>query len=205
MIADNLRRPLLALAALALLFAHAGPASAEADKKGAKEREVARRMQQLQQEKSRLEQEKSDLAAKLQEAGTQEAETRRGLAGARREIAALKAKLEAAEASGRELKSKLEDTANRLSLRERERNMLESVANEQVQVIGRQSRLVETCNTRNVRLRQYGNELLGRFRADGAEGGEPLLGLGRVTAFDTYQEYRDKFDAQAAEAAPVSQ
>jgi chromosome segregation ATPase len=175
-----------------------------ADKKSSKERELAQRVQQLQQEKSRLDQEKGELNTKVTELTEQskkqtqqETKVKRDLAAARKESADLDVKLKAAEANAAELGKRLEEALVRIANREKEKAMLESISNEQVSVIGRQSRSIEACQAKNSKLYDDSMALLQRFKkTEVAEGGDPIFGLSRVKAFDTYQEFRDKFDAQ---------
>lgn len=198
-----------AAAGFALLLL-AGNAMAAPEKKGGRERELVYRLQQMQQEKAKLEQEKGELAAKVQEladqakqhAGAQD-KARRELAAARKENGDLSGRLKAAEAGGKELGSRLDATGATLAEREREKAALEGVVKEQLQTIARQSQSLEACNGKNARLQDYGAELLKLLRKDALEGGEPVLGLGRVDAFDAYQEYQDKLNAQRTDGPAV--
>jgi chromosome segregation ATPase len=191
-----------AAAGLALLF-QAGGAVSAGEKKGGRERELAFRLQQMQQEKAKLEQEKGELSAKVGELGDQakqhagaEEKAKRELAAARRETGDLSGRLKAAEAGGRDLSSRLDATSAKLVEREREKTALEGVVKEQLQTIARQSQSLEGCNAKNAQLQAYGGELLRQLKREALEGGDALLGLGRIGAFDAYQDYQDKLDAQ---------
>jgi chromosome segregation ATPase len=200
----------LALLLVAALLAASGADAA--DKKSGKERELAQRVQQLQQDKARLDQEKGELNSKVTElteqskqATQREARVKGELAAARKEGAELDVKLKAAEANAAELGKRLEEALARIATREKEKAMLEAIGNEQVAVIGRQSRSLEACQAKNGKLYDESMALLQRFRkTEVTEGGDPIFGFSRVKAFDTWQEFRDRFDAQRIEPARLN-
>lgn len=203
----DIRLKLVVAAAGLVLLVQGGTVAAAPEKKGGRERELAYRLQQMQQEKGKLEQEKAELTAKVGELSEQakqfaavEARAKRDLAAARKESGDLSGRLKAAEASGSDLSGKLDATSAKLAEREREKATLEGVVKEQLQTIARQSQSLEVCNAKNARLQEYGGELLKQLKKEALEGGDPLLGLGRIGAFDAYQEYQDKLDAQRTDA-----
>lgn len=211
MLTQKSRKALLALACLAAIAIQGTALAADADKKGGKEREMARRMQQLQQEKSKLEQEKNELGSKATEleekvkAANQAEGRARGEIGAlRRKGTELEERLKATAAKSDGLARQLEETTVALRHREREKSQLETIAGTQIEIMARQARSLDACSARNAKLYQYGSELVGRFRTRAASAGDPLTGLGRVEAFDEYQAYRDKLDAEKTEAPSLA-
>jgi chromosome segregation ATPase len=196
---------LAALAALSLAAADWSAAADAGDKKSGRERELARRVQQLQQEKG-------ELSGKLKELGEQgdamnqaaerakrdAARLSRDLAAAKKEgaesAAELAAKVEAFELEKKELKRRLDETAARLAQRDGEKSRLEQVAAAQLETMGRQGKLIESCRGDNANLYQYGDELLQKLKREGGHSRFSLLGRNEVNAFNAYQEYRDKLD-----------
>lgn len=205
------RLAFVAMAAAMLALLASAPATA-ADKRSGRERALAQRVQQLQQQKLQLERDNAELTAKLAAAEQEaqrlkqaEAGVRRDLAGTRKEKADLGAKLEQAKASGTDLAQRLKDAQATITQREHEKAIVESVVDEQLGVIGRQARAIEGGEARNAQLYSDGMALLERFKkAEVADDGG-VFGLGRVEAFDTYQQYRDKFDAQRLAAPRLGQ
>ncbi|HTY03061.1 MAG TPA: hypothetical protein VMC81_04950 [Rhodocyclaceae bacterium] len=189
-----------ALVAAALTLVLAADAGAQ-DKKIGQEKELARRVQLLQQEKS-------DLGGKLQEARTKAEElskaveenkrgaekTARELSSARRSRAELTARVEKLEGEQRDLQARLDDTARQLATRENEKRMLEGVANEQVEVIGRQSRLIESYRSANTQLQQVAGEVLDKLRKATDGKADPVLGLAKVDGYNLDQSYRERLD-----------
>jgi len=188
----------IALAALVVLT----PLGASgADDKKSKDREMARRVQALQQEKA-------EIAAKLKEADSKTADlsktvedTKRGAERSAREAAATKKAL--AEATARAdklveelkaLQARFDETSLALGRREKEKRMLEDVAAEQVAVMGRQSRLIDTCRAGNGELYRIGAELLGQLHSERNRYSMPLLGFSLVDEYNADQEIRDKLD-----------
>jgi len=201
----------VACMALVLSLMQAAPTFAQAGKKdGARDKEMARRVQQMQQEKTRLEQEKTelneklgDLTSQVKAADAREEVSRRQLAEARRANAELTRKFQAAEVQIADVGRRLEETAGRLRQREREKSLCENVVNEQVDILGRQSRSISSCQEHNVKLGEVARTLLDRLRKDASAAGDPVLGLGMTDAFANFQELRDQVDAQRIDSPRI--
>ncbi len=197
---------LAVVAAMALALAGGGgAAAADGDKKPGRERELARRVQQLQQEKGELSGKLKELGDKSEELNQAIDRARRDAAKALRELAASKkesaeraaelaAKAEAFATERKDLKRRLEETTTRLAQRENEKRKLEEVAAVQVEAMGRQGLLIESCRSDNAKLYQYGDELLQKLKSEGRRSRYSLTGLGEVDSFNVYQDYRDKLD-----------
>lgn len=182
-----------------------------ADKRSAREREMASRLQQMQVEKTRLDQENSGLKAKVSELELEvermrqtEAAVKRDLAGIRREKTDLGEQLKKSEAGSADLSQRLSDAQATIGKREREKAIVESVVDEQVGVIGRQAKLIETCEAKNARLYSAGMAALAQFRESGGQGWA-LLGFDRVKAFDSYQAFRDQFESERVGGSTAAQ
>jgi chromosome segregation ATPase len=207
----------LALLAAVLLSAADGSVAADAgDKKSGRERELARRVQLLQQEKGELAAKLKDLGDKGEELNQAAERAKRDAARASRDLAAAKqegaavaaelaVKAEAFETEKKDLRRRLEETAARLALRENEQRRLAETAALQLESMGRQGKLIESCRSENAKLYDYGAELLQQFRREAAGSGYALIGLGGVEAFNAYQDYRDKLDRLRIEAPRPAQ
>ena len=95
--------------------------------------------------------------------------------------------------------SRLPSTAGSISStvrgrRENEKRQLENIAAEQVAVLGRQSRLIDTCRSNNIQLHRFGMELLDKLHVETAHNSEPLLGFAQVDSYNLDQEFREKLD-----------
>ena len=207
-------------------------ASAQQDDRRA--REAARRMQQMQQqltqEKAQLEQDKAklekenadkekqmkQLLAKLKrtEAGTKqsEADVRQKSAEADR----LKAELEAMSlkfVEQREKADKLADSykasVETIKQRDAEKETLNVRVLEQREIIGRQSRLVQACEEKNLALYQLGTDLMQRYRnksvMDALKQAEPFTQLEKVKMENLLQEYSEKMDAKKIDKPVLAQ
>jgi chromosome segregation ATPase len=188
------------LALLTVLSLVAGSASAFAqsdNKKGGKDREMARRVQQLQKEKGELSnklkglEDKTEELTKAADSAAQEAASKsQALSGLKKQSTA---RITSLETELTEVKRKLDETSTQLARRESEKRLLEGVAAEQVDVMGRQGKLIEICHNDNAKLYQYGKELLQKYKNDGDSSFNPI-DLGKVDSFNIYQESLDKID-----------
>ncbi len=191
-------------------------------------REAARRMQQMQQQmtqekaqfeqdKAKLEKESADkdkqlkqLQAKLKrtEAGTKqsEEEVRQKLA----ELQRLRAELEAMSlkfVDARERADKLADSykssLETIKQKDAENETLRARVAEQGGIVGRQARLIQACEDKNIALYKLGSQLLKRYRdkgvVDALKQAEPFTQIERVKMENLWQEYRDKLDAERIE------
>lgn len=184
-----------------IVIALAATGAAADDKKAGKDREMARRLQVLQQEKTELGaklkemSDKSEELAKAAEQGKREADGKaRELAAERRSRTELAAKLEKAEEDLRALKARHEETLATLARRENEKRALERVGAEHAVIIGRQARLVDAYRDRSNQLHGQAMELLEKLRVAEKRQADPFIGLAEVEAFNAYQDYRDKLD-----------
>jgi chromosome segregation ATPase len=184
--------------------------AADTDKKAAaRDREQARRAQKMQQENAELKAKVKELGDKGEEASQALERAKREAAGVARELARTRkegeegaaarqaeyaAKAEAQENEKRELKGRLDETAARLAQCDREKRQLEDVVAAQVDTMGRQAGLIQSCRRDNAQLHGYATDLLQKFRAEGERSLIPVLGLREVETFNVYQEYRDKLD-----------
>ena len=208
--------------------------SASAQQDDRRAREAARRMQQMQQqltqEKAQLEQDKAklekenadkekqmkQLLAKLKrtEAGTKqsEADVRQKSAEADR----LKAELEAMSlkfVEQREKADKLADSykasVETIKQRDAEKETLNVRVLEQREIIGRQSRLVQACEEKNLALYQLGTDLMQRYRnksvMDALKQAEPFTQLEKVKMENLLQEYSEKMDAKKIDKPVLAQ
>ena len=215
---------MLAVCLLGLLSAMAGPAVAQ-QQDDRRAREAARRIQimqqqltqekaQLEQDKAKLEKENADkdkqikqLQAKLKrtEAGTKQSEAE--IKQKAEELDHLKTQLEATSLKFVQAREKSDGLADvykssleTIKQRDAEKEILNSRLAEQREVVGRQSRLVQACEEKNLALYGLGNELLGKYRSKGVvealKQAEPFTQIERVRMENLWQEYRDKLDAQ---------
>jgi chromosome segregation ATPase len=222
--------------ALALVTA-AGSWTAWAQQDDRRAREVARRMQQMQQsqqqltqEKTQLEQEKAklekenadkdkqikQLLAKLKriEAGTKQSEEDAKQKSA--EVDHLKADLATMSlrfVEQREKADKLADNLNAsvesIKIREAETATLNVQTREQREIVGRQSRLIQACEEKNIALYQLGTELLQRYRnkgvMDALKQAEPFTQLEKVKMENLMLEYSEKMDAKKIDKPVLAQ
>lgn len=186
-------------------------AYAEPEKRSSRERELAYKLQQLQQEKLKADREKAEASGKLKEAADKAAELEReqeqikrsaasasrGLSAARKENEDLSVKLKAAEARIAEMSTQLENAAVALKQREAQQRKLESVSATQVETIGRQAKMIDVCVDKNQKLQNYSAELMRKFKDGGSK-------LGTIETFDVAQDYRDKVEAEKIAPARVS-
>jgi septal ring factor EnvC (AmiA/AmiB activator) len=206
---SDLVRALLARTLLAGLLVLAGTAGAADDKRAAgREREMARRLQQLQQQNGDLNAKLNDAQAKLKELGDKSEDQAKSLARAKRDIAKTAADLSAAKQESADLGAKLDaertqkggvqheldDTRAALAQRDKEKRWLEDVAAAQVQTLGRQAGMIESCRAESGRLYQFGADLLQKFKDVAASRADLFTGLGKVDSFNVYQDYRDQLE-----------
>ena len=178
---------------------------------------------QLEQDKAKLEKESADkekqikqLQAKLKrtEAGTKQSEADGKLKAA--EVDRLKAELDAMSlkfVEQREKADKLTDNykASIETIRngDAEKETLNARTREQREIIGRQSRLVQACEEKNLALYQLGTDLMQRYRnksvMDALKQAEPFTQLEKVNMENLLQEYRDKLDAQRTDKSVLAQ
>jgi chromosome segregation ATPase len=184
---------LLVVASLVLTL----PADAADDKKGGRDKEMARRVQQLQQEKSEMNAKLkavSDKAEELSKTVEASKKDKRELAVSRKSNTELKARIEMLEEEHRVLQASFDETSAARTQLDGEKRNLERVAAEQLAVMGRQSRMIDTCRASNVELEQMGSDLLARLRVATKRSTDPVFGLAEVDGFNFDQEYRDKLN-----------
>jgi chromosome segregation ATPase len=103
---------------------------------------------------------------------------------------------ERADKSGDELRRSREALAQT----EAERKILDARTGEQREIVGRQARLIQSCEEKNMELVRIGGDLLQRYRdkgfVDALKQNEPFTQIERVRMENLWQEYRDKLDAQ---------
>lgn len=184
---------------------------AEPEKKSGRERELAFKLQQLQQEKIKAEREKTEANGKLKEFADKTAELERGqeqakrsaesasrsLGSARKENEALSVKLKAAEARIAEMSTQLETASATLKQRDTQQRKLESVSATQVETMGRQAKMIDACVDKNQKLQGYSVELMKKFKDGGSK-------LNSIETFDVAQDYREKVEAEKIVPAKVS-
>jgi len=217
-----------------VLVTAAGSWNAWAQQDDRRAREAARRMQQMQQqltqEKAQLEQDKAklekenadrekqikQLLAKLKrtEAGTKQSEADAKQKSA--EVDHLKAELEAMSlkfVEQREKADKLADnykaSVETIKTRDAEKETLNVRTLEQREIIGRQSRLIQACEEKNLALYQLGTDLLQRYRnksvMDALKQAEPFTQLEKVKMENLLQEYSEKMDAKKIDRPVLAQ
>jgi chromosome segregation ATPase len=203
---------LIAAVATAFLLAGACAAAAEDGKKSAgKERELARRVLRLQQENSNLTGQLKALGEKSEQMTQSNNHATRDLAASKKENEQLRTELAAkaelatkVEGELNDLKQKFGEISNQLAQRDLQKRQIEETAALQVQALGRQSQLIETCRTGNAGLYKLSLELLQKLKSEGERDAEPMIGLRTVESFDEYQGYRDKLDKLKVDALPAS-
>ena len=205
-----MRIPIGVLAGLlAMSSLHANLALAGDDPAVARVKEMLRRTQevlrQAQAENTELARSKSDAEQKLQ-AATKQLDASRGASKA--EIA-LRGQVQSAKAAQDDLTHKLNDTAAALAAANL--NLKDTAA----QLAAKQGELAEagkalelgkaanaSCESKNLQLYTYANDLLERYRTKGVWSAlaqkEPVLGFKEVAMENTLQEYRQKFTSQKA-------
>jgi chromosome segregation ATPase len=219
--------------AFALMTA-AGSWNASAQQDDRRAREAARRIQQLQQqltqEKAQLEQDKAKLekenADKEKQIKQLQARVKRTEAGTRQseadvkqktaELDRLKAQFEAMSlkfVEQRDKSDKLADSykasVETIKQRDAEKETLNVRTLEQREIIGRQSRLVQACEEKNLALYQLGTDLLQRYRnksvMDALKQAEPFTQLEKVKMENLVQEYSEKLDARKIDKPVLAQ
>jgi chromosome segregation ATPase len=202
--ASDMTRWALGMAFLAIL----GSAVAADSAKGGKEKEMARRLQMLQQEKAELgvklkeANTKAEELTKAVEEGKQELDqSQRELAAVQRKLTETKGQLTRLQSEHASLKVAYEDKSTQLAQREKEKRFLEGVTKEQLSALGLQSRKLEICRASNDSLYSTATELLDKHRSDGMRNTDHVLGFSEVSTFNTYQDYRDRFDGARADGA----
>lgn len=177
-------------------------------------RRVQQQMQQLEQEKAALQQqvsgfeqeksalssEKDALAKKVQSAESRSAAEDRKrrsmeqeLAAARKENQALQEQKVETEKRLLEMTTRQTDSARQLAVLQGEKKQTEaSLSMREKQVAG--------CEDKNIKLYQYGRDLIKQCRdrsaADVILRLEPVTGIKQVEIENVLEEYRDKLDAQ---------
>ncbi len=168
----------------------------------------------LEQAKAKAEKESADkdkelkrLQARLKklEAGSKDSQADLVLANeelklARAEVAALGVRLalerERADKSGDDYRQSREAIAKK----EAEAKVLDARVLDQREIVGRQARMIQACDDKNMELARIGGELLQRYRdkglMDALKQAEPFTQIERVRMENLWQEYRDKLDAQ---------
>lgn len=197
---------LLVLASLAAIPVHGAD-----DKKAGKD--ATKRLQQMlrksEQEKNQLMQEKAATEGQLKEAGEKLDAAQRKAGGLSSRVSALTRELDGVKAERDALTEKLAearktlaDTSEKLSAAESDNRGLRDVG-------ARQKEAIALCGQRNVKLYEYGNELLGAYQGKGCASAlmqaEPFTRLKRIEVENMVEDYRDKLDEQKFEtenAAP---
>jgi chromosome segregation ATPase len=202
---------LLVLAAAATVAAGAD----ESNSRDAREREMLRRAQealrQSQENASELSQAKSAAEQKLKDASQQLDSVRNASKSAE---SGLRAKLQTAAAAQTDLTQQLErarqqiaalmaqqqDAAKRLSAREADLKQSQ-------QSLEASKAANTSCETKNLQLYQYSEELLGRYQKKGVWAAmsqkEPVFGLKEVGIENVVQEYQEKLDQQKLTPSPA--
>lgn len=213
----NNRNELLVLLIVGALLAV--PVSA-ADKKNSRERELQRRVQQMQGQVSTLEQEKAGLSQELDAAGkalqsAKDAAAKLGreskaerlkreglekeLVQSREELASVRGKLAQTETSLAETAGTLKETRQTLAATEAAKKNLETIK-------AHKEREITLCEDKNGKLYKYGRELMVRYErkscTDAMAQKEPFTGLKQVEIENLLEEYRDKLDAEKIIKAP---
>lgn len=189
-------------------------AQAQEDKKASREREMLRRAQQalrqseeqnaaLQNEKAALEQKLAVASAKAEKLAAAEQQAQ----AAQKHASGLMVELAQARQAGMELGKKLADAnAKFAQLSQEHTDALHNLSSRDSQLKLQQSTLtqvraeVAACEGKNLKLYEYGDELMQRYRDKGVfdslRQAEPLTGLKQAQIDNLLGEYRDKLDAQ---------
>jgi uncharacterized protein YlxW (UPF0749 family) len=198
----------LSLVLFALLLGAAGAYAADNSKE---QKEQVKRLQQaqrkLEQEKTQLQQEKEGLESQVKETSGKLEGAKRASARASAHGATLEKDLKAAEEEKLQLKSKLEETVRLLAEQTEGRFKAESegkrLSATLSAALSAQEKATAACETKNVQLYRYSQEMAARFEKKDALGAllqaEPLTGLKRVEIENLLEEYRDKLDSQKIE------
>jgi chromosome segregation ATPase len=160
--------------------------------------------QQLAQEKQKSQDAEAKAAAGLTAAKATAARERTSRAAVEAEVEKLKGesaeqdkKLKQAEAVIAALRAKQDALGATLADRERQGQSLEVA-------LAAEKKEREMCEGKNLKLYQYGAELLERYRTKGAWDAiaqqEPFTGIKDVEIFNVVQEYRDKLDSQRVQS-----
>lgn len=192
---------LLAMACMVLV---SGFAVAAPDKQGDRAREQIRRMQQaqskLEKEKAQLAQEKADIEThnkdiqdKLDQVLKETSELKKRTAVLVNESASLKKDKET-------LTSRLTETEKNLSVRTESLKLSEEQRSGVESALAERSKHLENCEQKNLKLGEYGNELLEKYKGkscfDSALQLEPFSQIERVKIENTVEEYQEKLDEQ---------
>lgn len=200
----------LSVVFVAAMLLAAMPVSA-ADKKGDREREQLKRLQQsqrkLEQENSRLAQEKTVLDSQLKETRDKLGETERKARRAAARAAALDKSLKGVQAEKDALTQKLAESEKKLA--ESERKLAEtSEVLRKAEAAGRnldaglkeKTQSLAVCEAKNEKLHDYGKELLDKYEKKGCGDamlqGETFTQLKRVEIENLVEDYREKLDEQ---------
>ena len=188
------------------------------DKRADAMREQVRRMQQAQkkaeaeratlvQEKEGLVKDKAAAEDALKKAGSENAGIRRSLAAARQQHDAQKLEVESAKKESQSLAEKLADTQKRLAeteavLRATQQKLAatETERGGLATTLGKQREATQSCEAKNIKLYEFGSELLDRYQSKGIwttlVQKEPFTGIKSVEIENLLEEYRDKLAEQ---------
>lgn len=220
------RTYVIALAsAIALVCCNPQTALAE-DKRADAMREQVRRMQQAQkkadaeraalvQEKEALVKDKSAVDDALKKAASENAGIRRSLASAKQQQDVVKQEAESARKETQALAEKLADAQKRLAeaesaLRTTQQKLAstESERGGLATSLGLQREATQACESKNVKLFEFGSELLDRYRTKGfwttLAQKEPITGIKSVEIENLLEEYREKLGEQRTTSASHS-
>lgn len=195
-------------ASLLMAFALTGAGHAADEDSSARLKEMLRRTQealrQAQSDNADLRRAKSDVEQKLQAATAQLDTLDRGskaqqsalhakLSGVEGSNDALTHKLEAAGEQLAATNAKLADTSKQLSLRDAE-------VNDARQSLEQSKAQYAACETKNITLYSYAEEVLKRYKNKGVWSAlsqkDPVFGLKEVEVENVVQEYQLKYDSQ---------
>ncbi|MHB1176409.1 MAG: hypothetical protein ACYCZJ_14930 [Sulfuriferula sp.] len=167
------------------------------------EQEKAALQQQLtgfEQEKSTLSNEKGALAKKLQSAESRATTESRKSRSLEQELEAARKDKQALQEQKSEVEKRLAAMTAQQAESARQLTMLQG-ENKQVESnLSMRERQVTGCEDKNLKLYQYGRDLIKQCRDHSATDVilrlEPVTGIGHVEIENMLEEYRDKLDAQ---------
>lgn len=214
-------------ASLAIAMAGANPLPSFAqDKRADAMREQVRRLQQAQkkaeaeraalvEEKEALAKDKTAAEDALRKAAGEGAGVKRSLAAARQDQERLRREVEARTKEAAELaervsavEARLADSDNALRSTQQKLNLAETERAGLAVALGKQRDATQSCEAKNAKLFEFGNELIDRYQAKGFWSTlvqkEPFTGIKRVEIENLMEEYREKLAEQRLSASERS-
>lgn len=181
------------------------------DKGASREREALRRvqqqLQQIRQEKTAMEekltnteQEKEKLASQVSGAQARAKSDSAKHQQLQLALDAVTQERQTLQAQKAELDQRLAELTTKHAGTERELALTQAQKKQAQSTLSTRDQQVASCEEKNVRLYQYGRDLIGQCRDQSATDAvlrlEPFTGIKRVAIENLLEEYRDKLDAQ---------